>query len=81
MQHDDSYCLNHLFFDDWFVSSIAPDMKDWTKSERARPANPFTRTFWPIPKNPETGAPLPNRMFRPTPEACSRIRRRPMRAT
>jgi len=23
-QHDDSYCANHLLFDDWFVSSIAP---------------------------------------------------------
>ncbi len=25
LQHDDSYCMNHLLFDDWFVSSIAPD--------------------------------------------------------
>jgi hypothetical protein len=24
LQHDDSYILNHVFFDDWFVSSIAP---------------------------------------------------------
>ena len=24
-QHDDSYCANHLLFDDWFVSSIAED--------------------------------------------------------
>lgn len=24
LQYDDSYVLNHLFFDDWFVSSIAP---------------------------------------------------------
>jgi hypothetical protein len=24
-QHDDSYCANHLLFDDWFFSSIAPD--------------------------------------------------------
>ncbi len=23
LQHDDSYCANHLLFDDWFVSSIA----------------------------------------------------------
>ena len=23
--HDDAYCANHLLFDDWFVSSIAPD--------------------------------------------------------
>jgi hypothetical protein len=24
LQYDDSYCANHLLFDDWFVSSIAP---------------------------------------------------------
>lgn len=25
LQHDDSYCANHVLFDDWFFSSIAPD--------------------------------------------------------
>jgi hypothetical protein len=25
LQYDDSYCANHLLFDDWFVSSIAPN--------------------------------------------------------
>lgn len=25
LQHDDAYCANHLLFDDWFFSSIAPD--------------------------------------------------------
>ena len=25
LQHDDSYCANHLLFDDWFFSSIAPN--------------------------------------------------------
>ena len=29
LQHDDSYCLNHLFFDDWFFSSLAPLPADW----------------------------------------------------
>ncbi|NBV79884.1 MAG: hypothetical protein EBR62_08500 [Verrucomicrobia bacterium] len=24
LQHDDSYCLNHILFDDWFCSSLAP---------------------------------------------------------
>ncbi len=28
-QHDDSYCLNHLLFDDWFVSSLTPDPTDF----------------------------------------------------
>ena len=25
LQYDDSYCANHVLFDDWFFSSIAPD--------------------------------------------------------
>jgi type II secretory pathway pseudopilin PulG len=25
LQHDDAYCANHLLFDDWFVSSVAPE--------------------------------------------------------
>ena len=25
LQHDDSYCANHLLFDDWIFSSISPD--------------------------------------------------------
>ena len=25
LQHDDSYCTNHLLFDDWFFSSLAPN--------------------------------------------------------
>ena len=25
LQHDDSYCMNHLLFDDWFFSSLAPN--------------------------------------------------------
>jgi hypothetical protein len=29
LQYDDSYCLNHLLFDDWFVSSLAPSPNDW----------------------------------------------------
>ena len=29
LQYDDSYCLNHVLFDDWFVSSLAPLPTDW----------------------------------------------------
>lgn len=29
LQYDDSYCANHLLFDDWFLSSIAPDPRDF----------------------------------------------------
>ena len=30
LQHDDAYCLNHVLFDDWFVSSLSPDYNKWT---------------------------------------------------
>lgn len=29
LQYDDSYCLNHVLFDDWFFSSVAPFPADW----------------------------------------------------
>ncbi|MBC7980188.1 MAG: hypothetical protein H7Y36_06465, partial [Armatimonadetes bacterium] len=32
LQHDDSYCANHLLFDDWFCSSIAPNPSDFGTS-------------------------------------------------
>jgi hypothetical protein len=32
-QYDDSYIANHLLFDDWFVSSIAPDTKAYSAAE------------------------------------------------
>ena len=36
LQHDDSYCANHLLFDDWFVSSIAPDPTHYGSSGRSQ---------------------------------------------
>jgi hypothetical protein len=32
LQHDDSYCMNHMLFDDWFVSSLAPDPTNFGNS-------------------------------------------------
>jgi hypothetical protein len=32
LQHDDSYCANHVLFDDWFFSSIAPDPANFGSS-------------------------------------------------
>ncbi|MCW1886316.1 hypothetical protein OKA04_16380 [Luteolibacter flavescens] len=34
LQYDDSYCANHLLFDDWFFSSIAPDPKEFGNNGR-----------------------------------------------
>lgn len=68
MQHDDAYCLNHVFFDDWFVSSIAPDLKDWT-SQTERGLDVVYKDFLSYAKDPTSGSPLPNNMFRPTAEA------------
>jgi hypothetical protein len=34
LQYDDSYCANHVLFDDWFFSSIAPDPSDLGTSGR-----------------------------------------------
>lgn len=31
-QYDDPYCANHLLFDDWFFSSIAPDPTNFGKT-------------------------------------------------
>ncbi|MDP0489964.1 MAG: hypothetical protein Q7Q71_02795 [Verrucomicrobiota bacterium JB023] len=31
LSNDDSYLLNHVLFDDWFMSSIAPDPRDFSR--------------------------------------------------
>ncbi len=35
LQYDDSYCANHLLFDDWFLSSITPDPTNFGNSGRS----------------------------------------------
>jgi hypothetical protein len=74
MQYDDSYCLNHLLFDDWFVSSVTPRPQDWPA---LRPG-PGQEHVW----NPAVlaslrarwtefvaGKPLPNACYLPRPGA------------
>jgi len=34
LQYDDSYVANHVLFDDWFFSSIAPHTSPWSKRPR-----------------------------------------------
>ncbi|MGJ8654961.1 MAG: hypothetical protein ACSHX6_00815 [Akkermansiaceae bacterium] len=59
MINDDTYLLNHMLFDDWFVSSIAPDLKDFGKSE--------DRSYETVYKDHVNGTtPLPNRFYLPS---------------
>jgi hypothetical protein len=60
-QHDDSYCANHLLFDDWFFSSIAPEPKDYGKALN-KTADEVYRTFLKGERE------LTNRAYRAIPE-------------
>jgi len=59
LQHDDFYCANHLLFDDWFVSSIAPK-----SSNLGIPASSETlkKTFTDFVSGAD---PLPSRAYQP----------------
>ena len=59
LQHDDFYCANHLLFDDWFVSSIAPK-----SSSLGAPGTSETlkKTFTDFVSGAD---PLPNRAYLP----------------
>lgn len=62
MCNDDSYLLNHVLFDDWFISSIAPDYGNSGVSQK--------RGILKVYEDHLTGAEsLPNRFYLPTPEA------------
>ncbi len=70
MQYDDSYCLNHLLFDDWFVSSLAPRPQDWP-ALRPGPGQEYVwnnavlvslRARW---TEFVAGQPLPNSSYQP----------------
>lgn len=56
LQHDDSYCTNHVLFDDWFISSIAPDPENFGSAGRDI-QGVFTDFV-------SMNAPLPNRAYR-----------------
>lgn len=64
MCNDDAYMLNHLLFDDWFVSSIAPDLRDFGRSEERRLAKVYEDHLTQDKR-------LPNARYRPAPGAAS----------
>ena len=64
MCNDDTYILNHLLFDDWFVSSITKDVKNFGSAS--------DRSISTVYQNHLTlGTPLPNRFYLPAPRADS----------
>ena len=63
MCNDDTYILNHLLFDDWFVSSIAPDLKDYGSSDQAHDRQCLSGASRPRPA-------VPNRLYMPAREAA-----------
>jgi hypothetical protein len=60
LQHDDSYCANHILFDDWFFSSIAPDPTAYGTSGRA-----IQQVYSDFVSQ---GTPLGNRAYKPIAE-------------
>ena len=57
LQHDDSYCANHVLFDDWFFSSIAPDPTTFGSTGRT-----LQKTYTDFVSGT---TPLPNRSYVP----------------
>jgi hypothetical protein len=58
LQHDDSYCANHLLFDDWFFSGIARDPSGFGPSGGRNQQKTFTDFVSGV-------LPLGNRSYKP----------------
>ncbi len=66
LQNDDSYCLNHVLFDDWFFSSIAPEPAAFGKPPNTSTVKSTYTAFLQDPKKP-----LANRAYKAIPEDIS----------
>ncbi len=64
LQHDDAYCLNHVLFDDWFVSSLAPAATAWDNLKSASGAGVVAELKNSY-QNFLNGTPLPNACYLP----------------
>lgn len=62
MCNDDSYILNHLLFDDWFLSSIHRDLRDFSPSTKRSISTVYQEHL-------SQTTPLPNRFYVPAPGA------------
>ncbi len=66
LQHDDRYCLNHVLFDDWFVSSLAPEYP-WNTLREDSSGNAAVNSMKAAWTKAINGTvPLPNRVYSPT---------------
>ncbi len=67
LQHDDRYCLNHVLFDDWFVSSLAPDYTAWSRlNDDTKFQEVITALKASWVKAIDRSSPLANRAYQPT---------------
>jgi hypothetical protein len=85
LQYDDSYCANHLLFDDWFVSSIAPDPSHFGSAGRSQ-KDTYTdfiagktplanHAYRPIVEDMTTSATTSNTLFKQNVEPSNAWRR------
>ncbi|MGB0743248.1 MAG: hypothetical protein ACPGSB_01870 [Opitutales bacterium] len=73
LQYDDAYCANHLLFDDWFFSSIAPIANHSGGSSRSQrdvylswlegETPLINRAYLPIPEDSNLGSSEANDLF------------------
>ncbi len=69
LQNDDSYCLNHVLFDDWFFSSIAPEPAAFGKPPGSSTPSTTYANFLQYPERP-----LANRAYKAIPEDIRRAK-------
>jgi hypothetical protein len=70
LQHDDSFCLNHALFDDWFVSSLAPDPTAWGRLTATAAGSQVVAELKLSYQKHLAGKPLPNACYQLTPDAA-----------
>lgn len=75
LQNDDSYCLNHVLFDDWFFSSIAPDPAAFGRPPSSSTPGTTYADFLQDPRKP-----LANRAYKAIPKDVSRAANSPAEA-
>ena len=66
LQYDDSFCLNHILFDDWFVSSLAPAATAWARLGSTAPGSAVVAELKLSYDKFLRGQPLPNACYQPT---------------